>query len=77
MPERHPRPAIPEPVATTHSLYNTVMALKEAVEVLQNQRGPGENAAVIWRDMVALGLIDANAVPQDGGPPRTLGVKTS
>jgi hypothetical protein len=76
VPEKHTRTAIPEPYATIESLYATVLQLKEAVEVLQNQRGNSEDAAVAFRDLVALGVMTKHQIPKHGEPPRTLGVHT-
>jgi hypothetical protein len=76
VPEKHHRTAVPEPYTTLESLYATVLALKEAVEVLQNQRGNSEDAAVVFRDLVALGVMNKHQIPKDGQPPRTLGVHT-
>jgi hypothetical protein len=35
-------PAIPQPVKTLDSLYSTVLALKEAIEIAMDQRGDGQ-----------------------------------
>lgn len=52
MSRRQRYPAIPEPVPTLEDLYNTVMALKQAVEILTGQRLPINNAAVTWDDLL-------------------------
>ena len=52
-------PAIPEPTADPQSMRNTMLATKEAVEVMAGQRGP--SPFVTWADLVRLGLT----TPQD------------
>jgi hypothetical protein len=37
---------------TLDDLYNTVIALKQAVEILTAQRLPINNAAVTWQDLL-------------------------
>jgi len=51
-------PAIPEPQPDVQELYNTVLALKQAVEMLTSQRFPINNAAVTWQD-----LLDIKPIP--------------
>lgn len=63
-PTRRQAVAVPHPMADVTSLHATVMALKEAVEVLQTHRGDVLDGAITWRDLVAIGLITADQVPQ-------------
>lgn len=53
-------PAIPEPTRDSDDLYNTVVALKQAVETLTAQRANIDDAAVTWADLVASGLLTSN-----------------
>lgn len=57
-------PAIPEPFAEINSVRSTSAALKEAVEILTQQRGSRANSAVTWQDLVNLGLIQPSQVPR-------------
>lgn len=57
-------PAINEPTTDGASLRESVLNLKEGVEMLTRQRGDPIASAVTWADLVALGLIDAAAVPK-------------
>jgi len=41
------------------------MAMKEAVESLSGQRGGPDDVAVTWGDLLDLGLISIDQVPQD------------
>jgi hypothetical protein len=54
-------PSIPEPSQEVRSLQVTVMALKEAVEMLTGQRG---TKPVEWEDLVRLGVVEASDVPR-------------
>ena len=57
--ERHSRfPAIPEPSPTIESLVTTVIALKEAVELLtgQRRRDADGTAAVTWDELRRRGI---------------------
>lgn len=56
-------PAIPHPHPDVKSLHTTMLALKEAVEVLTKQRGNPSNSSVVWNDLVALGIVNAAQVP--------------
>lgn len=56
-------PSIPHPRPDTNSMHATVVALKENVEVLTNQRGNPSSSAIKWSDLVTLGLIDPSQVP--------------
>lgn len=56
--------AIPDPELTLESVRNSVVALKEAVEVLTRQRQPIEAGAVTWQDLLDLGLIERVQIPR-------------
>jgi len=56
-------PGIPEPVAEINSVRATAASLKEAVEILARQRGNRASSAVMWNDLLALGLITASQIP--------------
>lgn len=56
-------PSIPEPSQDVRSLQASVLALKEAVEVLSGQRR-GTHPPVTWGDLVDLGLIDRTDIPR-------------
>jgi hypothetical protein len=58
---------IPEPYENVESLYRTVHALKELVEVLSGQRGQAFDVAVTWQDMLNLQLIRYEDIPYDIG----------
>lgn len=74
MPRTRPvTPAIAQPTTDLMSLRNVCEQLKEAVEVLQGQRGIDNLDMVVrWRDLVQLGLITEADVPGVGNPHRTL-----
>ena len=57
-------PAINEPTVGSASLRESVLNLKEGVEMLTRQRGDPIASAVTWADLVALGLIQASDVPK-------------
>lgn len=63
--------AIPEPLQDVVSLRATAFALKEGYEVLAGIRGDAESAAVTWRDLIQLGLVRADQVPNDVGSTRS------
>lgn len=63
MPNNNSYKAIPDPQATPQSLRESVLALKETVEVLTRQRRPIAAGAVTWQDLVDLGLIKMSQVP--------------
>jgi hypothetical protein len=56
-------PAIPDPSNDPTSLRISVLALKEAFEIITRQRKNVANAAVTWQDLVNLGLIQASQIP--------------
>ncbi len=55
-------PAIPEPNNSSESMRNTLMVIKEAVEVMAGQRG--SSPFVTWEDLVRLGLTTRQDVPR-------------
>lgn len=57
-------PAVSEPTTDGASLRESVLNLKEGVEMLTRQRGDPIASAVTWADLVALGLINAADVPK-------------
>ncbi len=56
-------PAIPVPQATLASLLESVQALKQAVELLNGAAGENIQRSVSFVDLVNLGLIKKNEVP--------------
>jgi hypothetical protein len=62
--QRSTTPAVPEPYENLASLRASVMALKEAVEMLMAQRGTRHDAAVTWADLLQLGLVKPDQVPK-------------
>lgn len=61
---------ISHPDADVASLHATVVQLKEAVEMLQGQRGSAYDCAVTWGDLLVLGLIKEDQIPHDVGADR-------
>lgn len=66
--------AIPQPTHSIPSLVESVIALKEAVEVLARQRGDTDKSAVTWGDLKELNspetgkrLIDPKTTPGKKG----------
>lgn len=56
-------PSIPEPSQEAQSLQVSIMALKEAVEILSGQRR-GSQPPVTWEDLVRLGVVKQEDVPR-------------
>jgi hypothetical protein len=56
-------PTIPEPYTTVASLYASVKALKESVEMLNGQRGDADNITVTWGQLLALGIVKPEQLP--------------
>lgn len=56
-------PAISEPTPNIQGLYNSVVELKQAMEILTRQRKPITSGAITWQDLVDLGLITEADVP--------------
>jgi hypothetical protein len=56
-------PGIPQPAEDLRSLHVTVLALKEAVETLTNQR-VGALPPVTWVDLMRLGLASEADIPK-------------
>lgn len=65
--KRRERPTIPEPYAELASLRASVIALKEAVEILSGQRGSPVDAAVTWQDLLNMDAINKADIPKDIG----------
>jgi len=70
-PARHHKFAsIPDPKPTLDSLVQVCTALKEAVEVLTNQRtrGQGLTSVPTWNELIDAGVVSVDQVPmlQDG-----------
>lgn len=66
-----PYRAIPAPVADINSLYRTVEALREVVEMLTRQRGDERAWPVTASELRQLGILSPNTKlpdsPQDKG----------
>jgi hypothetical protein len=58
------RVAIAHPEATLESLQTAVLNLKEAVEILMQQRGHSDDWAVRWSDLIRLGLVKPGQEPE-------------
>ena len=56
-------PGIPDPQPSVDSMYETIIALKQTVEVLSQQRQPKANGCPSWQDLVDLGIITATDIP--------------
>lgn len=57
-------PSIQDPAPTPESLRQSILQIKEAVEILTRQRRPVTSGAVTWQDLVDLELIAADQVPK-------------
>ena len=70
------RVSVPHPEATLESLQASVLGLKEAVEILMQQRGHSDDWAVRWSDLIRLGLVKPGQEPEGvrGGALRRGGV---
>jgi hypothetical protein len=49
------------------SLFETVNALKQAVEILLGQRVGKREAAVRWQELINAGVVKEDQVPKDIG----------
>ena len=58
---------IPEPYENIESVYRTVLAMKELVEMLAGQRGQAYDVAVTWQDLLDLDWIRHEDIPYDIG----------
>lgn len=67
MSRRRTQATVPEPYENVSSLRASVMALKELVEGLAGQRGGPVDIAVTWGDLIDLGLIKPEQVPEEFG----------
>lgn len=56
-------PGIPDPAPNVEALHTTVLALKEAVELLTNQRAGGQ-PPVTWSDLTRLNIVSEADVPK-------------
>jgi hypothetical protein len=61
-------PAIPVPQATIASLLESVQMLKQAVELLNGAVGDRTQRAVTFVDLINLGTIKPEEVPEKLGP---------
>ncbi len=59
-------PSVGEPTTDTNSLRDACVAMKEGYEILTRQRGDPNMSSVTWGDLVALGLVSADKVPEKG-----------
>jgi len=61
---RHRFPAIPEPQPTVESLVQVCNALKEAVELITDQRKRGGEAmsSPTWGDLVQMGVVTTESI---------------
>lgn len=60
-------PSVPLPTKDIETLYQTTMALKEAVELLTGQRPvthPSVSRTVTWADLFELGLVELEQLPR-------------
>ena len=64
---RQQQVTVPQPYEDVASLYRSVLALKELVEVLAGQRGQALDAAVTWQVMLDLQKIRYEDIPYDIG----------
>lgn len=62
-------PAISEPEQTVESMHNTILELKQMVEILSQQRGNKLNHAVTFQDLLDRGLITENHIDTDDNLP--------
>ena len=65
--KRKPQVTIPEPYEDVQSLYRTVHAMKELVEMLAGQRGFASEVAVTWQDLLNLQLVRMADIPKEIG----------
>lgn len=59
--------AVPDPTLNIHALYNTVLALKENLELLVGERADphaSDTMAVTWAELLELGLITEDQIPR-------------
>ena len=67
MSRRRTQATIPEPYENMGALRATAAATKELVEGLAGQRGGPTDIAVTWADLIDLGLIKEEQVPEEFG----------
>lgn len=68
--KRRPQSTIPDPTEELGSLYRSVLAMKELVEVIAGQRGAPVDCHPSWQDLIDIGLIKPDQVPKDVGGSR-------
>lgn len=56
-------PAIPEPTREPVEIQNSLLAVKENIELLTAQRPSMDHASVTWGDLVRLGIVQMEDVP--------------
>jgi len=59
--------SIPEPAPTVPALYATAIALKSTMDAVTGAVGPKEQRAVTFVDLVNLGLITMDQIPDKYG----------
>jgi hypothetical protein len=67
---RRSQVTIPEPYPDANSLFATALATKELVESLAGQRGGTYDVAVTWGELIDLGIVRPDQVPEEFGPHR-------
>jgi hypothetical protein len=60
-------PSIPNPTSAPNGTIDSVLAVKQTIEILTNVSGDVLDSAVTWRQLVALGVIAPTAVPKRVG----------
>lgn len=55
---------IPQPVQSVEGMFEAVLALKHAVEILSGQTGPVTSRSPSWQELVDIGLIQADQIPR-------------
>lgn len=67
---RRTQVTIPEPYPDAASLRATALATKELVESLAGQRGGSYDVAVTWGNLIDLGIVKPEQMPEEYGPHR-------
>lgn len=57
-------PAIPEPRPDVPAIYDTLVAVKQTVEMLAGVRGVRRDDPVTWGELVTLGIIAEDQIPK-------------
>lgn len=55
--------SIPEPQKNINSMFETILALKQQVEILSGQKGPRAARAPSYQELVDMGLIQSDQIP--------------